>query len=241
MVCRGYTDHGGLWCVPELGSAIPRATGDLKNYSTLLANVKRVQLYPDFLLSPSVVAAVLCMRILEPAVFCCDSAVETEAADISALLQTIAAICRQVRQLSWTGHYTTDLNFASALAAVLTTSTCMPRVLPETLACCRRLTWLEVECYSLSDSQMLPLVVSAHRLECYSVHESTDLTDACLAALSETEAAAEALPPLDACCCSLAATRGLGAVAGCRTSTYTLAACQLPLQLRCTSENGSTS
>jgi hypothetical protein len=61
-------------------------------------------------------------------VFCCDSAVGTEAADISVLLQTIAGTCRQVRQLSWTGHYTTDLNFASALAAVLTTSTCMTRL-----------------------------------------------------------------------------------------------------------------
>jgi hypothetical protein len=125
------------------------------------------------------------MRTLEPVVFCCDSAVGTEAADISVLLQTIAGTCRQVRQLSWTVHYTTDLNFASALAAVLTTSTCMPRVLPETLACCRRLTWLEVECYSLFNSQMLPLVVSAHRLECCSVPGSTDLTYACLAALSE--------------------------------------------------------
>jgi hypothetical protein len=91
-------------------------------------------------------------------------------------------------------------SFASASAAVLTSSVhlerldlCengsatapMPKSLADALVQCRSLQCLVVDCYSIDDSQMLPIVASVRWLKFCFVSGATGLTDAFLTALSE--------------------------------------------------------
>jgi hypothetical protein len=152
--------------------------GELKTYAALFAQLQRVELGHDFLVSPSAVSAVSCMRILETLRFQCATTTVPGAVHISGVLQAVAVTCTQLRELSCNGGYITDLNFASALAAVLTNSTYftylylgndyehtligtpMPQVLADALAQCRTLQRLEIECYDVTDSHMLPAIAS---------------------------------------------------------------------------------
>jgi hypothetical protein len=94
--------------------------GDLETYAALFAQLQRVELGHDFLVSPSAVSAVSCMRTLETLRFQRATTTVPGAVHISGVLQAVAVTCTQLRKLSCNGGYITDVNFASALAAVLT-------------------------------------------------------------------------------------------------------------------------
>jgi Leucine-rich repeat (LRR) protein len=173
--------------------------GTLKAYTTLFAHLKSVDLGRGFLLSPNAVAAVSCMRALEQVYFYPEVAVGAGAADISAVLHAVAGTCRQLRKLTCDGSYVADLNFAAAVAAVLTNNsriasvelsshhlpvTPMPQVLADALATCRSLRYFVLESYNVTDNQMLPIIASLRWLKFLTLYAATGLTDVFLAALA---------------------------------------------------------
>jgi hypothetical protein len=169
----------------------------------LFAHLQRVRLSGGILLSGSAVAAVSHMRALVSIELCCWAGFGAEEEDVSAVLDAVAATCTELRDCSCCGKYMADHHFASALAAVLIRNArvssvrltgygrCfmgvinMPQVLVNALAQCQSLRYYTIECYNITDSQMLAIVVSARALERCAVGKCPGLTDAFLSALAE--------------------------------------------------------
>jgi hypothetical protein len=174
--------------------------GDLETYTMLFVHLRNVHMYYDFLVSLSAVAAASCMRRLDSVVLDCGCL--DEAVDLGAVLQAIAATCTQLRSLSCSGKYVTDIGFASALAAVLASNrristlwigdsrndmvvVSMPQVLADALATCYKLRYVTLEWYDVTDNQMLPMVVSMRALERCVLPAATNLTDSFLLTLTQ--------------------------------------------------------
>jgi hypothetical protein len=189
---------GAQWASISLRCAL---LGNLEAYRAFFAHLQSVQLVGGFLVSPSAAAAVLCMTALESVFLYCYSSVDSGVVDVSAVLRAVAVTCRQLRKLSCNGPYNTDLHFATALAAVITTSihlnyldleyegtttvAPMPQVLADAFTHSRRWVWLAIECYNVAECQLLPVVISLRWLVIFTLPKAADLTDAFLSALAQ--------------------------------------------------------
>jgi hypothetical protein len=189
---------GAEWADIPLHCAL---LGNLETYRAFFANLQSVQLIGDFLVSPSAAAAVSCMTALDSVSLFCNSAVGPGGLDVSAVLRAVTVTCRQLRKLSCTGPYNTDVHFATALAAVITncihlshldlkyegttTVAPMPQVLADAFTHSRRWVWLAIECYNVAECQLLPVVISLRWLVIFTLPKAADLTDAFLSALAQ--------------------------------------------------------
>jgi hypothetical protein len=177
--------------------------GDVETYAALFAHLQRVRFSGGILLSGSAVAAVSHMRALVSIELCCWAGFGAKEEDVSAVLDAVAATCTELREWSCSGKYMADHRFASALAAVIIHNTrissvrlagdgrcfmgvtIMPQVLVNALAQCQSLRYCTIECYNVTDSQMLSIIVSARGLERCAVGKCPGLTDVFLSALAE--------------------------------------------------------
>jgi hypothetical protein len=189
---------GAQWASISLFGAL---LGNLETYRAFFANLQSVQLIGDFLVWPSAAAAVSYMTALESVFLYCYSSVDSGVVDVSAVLRAAAVTCRQLRKLSCNGPYNTDLHFATALAAVITTSihlnyldleyegtttvAPMPQVLADAFIYNRRWVWLAIGCYNVAECQLLPIVASLRWLVIFTLPKAADLTDAFLSALAQ--------------------------------------------------------
>jgi hypothetical protein len=150
------------------------------------------------------------------------------------------------------GGYITDVNFVSALGAVLTNCIHlhdlhlandnngdtlavipMPQLLANAFAHCRNLRWLEIECYDVSDSQMVPAIASLCWLDIVALPAATGLTDAFLCALAQNCRDLSCLGIHSSAQVTEAAlVSSQSAAAGCLTSKCTAAAWPPPPPMR---------
>jgi hypothetical protein len=61
----------------------------------------------------------------------------------------------------------------------------MPQLLANAFAHCRNLRWLEIECYDVTDSHMLPAIASLRWLDIVALPAASGLTDAVVCALAQ--------------------------------------------------------
>jgi hypothetical protein len=171
-------------------------------YSTLFTHLQHVHLGRGFLGSPSAAAAVSCMCNLRSVEIVCGNSAAV-VVDIGAVLQALADTCRQLREVSCHGNYMVDIRFATALATILSSNrgitslwltdygreeaiyTPMPPVLAKALVQCCNMQVLTIDCYNVTDHQMLPVLASMRRLSDCVIAATTKLSDAFFLALTQ--------------------------------------------------------
>jgi hypothetical protein len=167
--------------------------GGLVTYSTLFTHLQHVHLGRGFLGSPSAAAAVSCMCNLRSVEIVCGNSAAV-VVDIGAVLQAL---------VSCHGNYMVDIRFATALATILRSNrgitslwltdygreeaiyTPIPAVLAKALVQCCNMQVLTIDCYNVTDHQMLPVLASMRRLSDCVIAATTKLSDAFFLTLTQ--------------------------------------------------------